>query len=415
MKPQFLLSVLLAFAVAASAQPADTATKLTNDLPFPLVAPAKAQQLALAEPIVIALDEATLGAALDELQKQSGVSFGTRQAGVPLDSKISVKINTLSFDEAFDQIMKAANVKATLQNWGDDNLQLSLGGDETARNRRKSGAGLFEIELSGIGTTLNKSVDLNDFDKPQRSQNLNLNAYLALQADRRLPIIGAPQTRLTRAEDEQGRSLVPQLDENQRAQNRVNRYNFYGNSAWERQNATVNLAAPAPDAKTLTHLEGVVIYAVVTKTDNWEVPDLLAAPQWTHTFASPDGTVAVTIAATPNADEDQAGGLKLKIEATSSNADQSYERIPYPLEQVEPLIQAIRIVDANGTVYRSNGYNATGGQNTKISLSLRPENSDVTEEAAQPKLQSPISLVMDAPVEVVQTEVPFAFQNVPLP
>ncbi len=415
MKTSLLLGALLVCAAPLCAQPADTPAKLVNDLPFPLVAPEKAQQLVLPNPIVLSFDNVTLGAALDELQKQSGVRFGTSQANFnnQLDTKISGQINTISFDEAFDQIMDEAGLKANLQDWGNGSLHLYFGQAENAGQPQKSGAGLFRINLASLDTNFNKSVDLSNFKAPQRSENRSLSARLALQSDRRLPLIGSPQVRLTRADDDKNRSLVPQPDENERAHNRVNRYSFYSNGSWEQKNANVNLISPAPDAKILAHLEGVVVYAVVSKTEKWEVPDLLSAPQWEHNFASPEGTVALKIAATPGT-EDEQGGLKVRIEATSSNDDQSYERVTYPLAQVEPLMAAMRIEDANGVVYRNSGYNANGGPTTKISATFLPENQEV-QEGANAQAKGPFRFEMNAPVEIVQTEVPFSFENVPLP
>lgn len=423
MKTPILLSVLFACAVAASAQPADTAPKLVNDLPFPLLAPVKAQQLAVPGPIVIELKDATLGAALDKLKQQSGVGFRNfaGNSEEQLNTKLSVAINTLSFDEAFAQIFAAANLKAILQDWsGDGALQLVIGNDEAERQPRKSGAGLFGIAMANVYTNFSKSVDLTNFDAPQRAENGSLNVNLALQSDRRLPIVGKPQTRITRAEDDQGRSLVPQLDENQRAQNRVNRYSFYGNSSWEQKYAQISLNSPASDAKMLSHLEGFVIYAVVTKTEKWEVPDLLSQPSWTHTFTSAAGTVAVKIAATSNADDEE-GGLKVKIEATTPNTDargegEMFDRVGYPLSQAWPLSAAMRIEDGNGKIYRSSGFDSSTSneQTTKVSTTFLPDTYS-EEEGAKAQLQGPFRLIMNAPVEVVQTEVPFAFENVPLP
>ena len=421
MKTSFLLGALLVCAAPLCAQPADTAAKLANDLPFPLVAPDKAQQLALPAPLVLNLDNVTLGAALDQLQKQSGVRFATSQANFnkELDTKLSAQINTLSFDQAFNQIVEAAGFHATLQDWGGGSLQMFIYGKddnpEPKGSPQKSGIGLFEIDLTSLNTNYGKSIDLSNFDTPQRSENHTLSATLTLQSDRRLPVVGSPQVRLTRAEDAQGRSLVPQLSEEERNQNRVNRYNFYSNASYQQQNADIALASPAPNARSLAHLDGVVVYAVVTKTDKWEVPDLLSAPEWTHTFTSPDGTVALKVAATPNTEDDN-GGLKVKIEATSSNDDQSYDRVTYPLTQTEPLMAAIRIEDANGVVYHNQGYNSSGGPITKISTTFVPEENQPQEEgAAKPQPQGPFKLIINAPVEVAQTEVPFAFKDVPLP
>ena len=422
MKTPILFSALLLGAVAALAQPADNAPPLVNGLPFPLLAPAKVQQLVAAKPIVIDLKEVTLGAALNELKTQSGVEFGNYPGNdaEQFDLKVSVAVNTLSFDEALPEIMAAANLKGILQDWsGTGNLQLVIGASEAERKALKSGAGLFEIDLASVNMNFNKSVDLSDFEAPQRSEDRALNVNLALQSDRRLPVIGSPQTRVTRAEDDKGRSLVPQLDENQRNQNRVNSYSFYGTSGWQQKNARIGLNAPASDAKTLAHLEGVAIYALVTKTEKWEIPDLLSQPAWTHAFNSADGTVAVKIAATPNADQDS-GGLTVKIEATSAqgngDAENSFERVGYPLSQSESLLAAIRIEDGNGKIYRSSGYDSSSSdeQMTKVSATFLPD-SDAEDENGKAQLKGPFRLIMDAPVEVVQTEVPFSFENVPLP
>ena len=420
MKTPLLLCALLACAAPLHAQPTDdTAPKLTNDLPFPLVAPARAEQLAMPRPIVINLKDATLGEALDQLKTQSGIDFGTLQGnyGDQLDTKLSVQINTLSFNEAFRQITDAAGLKASLQNWGNNqNPQLFFGGEDASPNPipRKSGAGLFEIDLASVDASNNKSVDLSNFETPQRTDSNTLGVTLTLQSDRRLAIVGSPQTRVTRAEDEQGRSLVPKPKDDQDGGNSVNRYNFYSNSVLDQPNVTLDLT-PAPKAKTLAHLEGVVVYAVVTKTDAWAVPDLLAAPEWTRTFTGPEGTVAVKVAATPNTD-DENGGLKVKIEATSSNYDEASETIGYPLSQAEPLMAAIRIVDGNGQVYRNNGFNASGGQTTRINAIFLPENDPQNQtEEDKASVKGPFKFVMNAPIEVVQTEVPFDFENVPLP
>ena len=417
MKTLTLFSALLSVAVAASAQPADTAPKLVNDLPFPLVAPEKAQQLSITQPIVLNFDDATLGTVLDELKKQSGVRFETQQGNADgqLDKKLSIHLETPSFNRAFSEIMDEAGLKASLQDWGgNQDLHLFFGTQEEKSAMPKAGVGLFEIGLSGLGASFNKTVTFRDIKAPERSQNNSLNANLELHSDPRLPIIGSPQTRVTRADDDQGRSLVPQLDENERNQQRMNRYSFYSNSSWQQKNVSVNLSAPAPDAKTLAHLEGAVIYAVVTKTEKWEVPDLLAAPSWTHTFENGGQTIAFKVEATLNTDEAE-GGLKVKIEANSSDAEQSYERIGYPLEQTEPIMSAMRIEDANGVTLRNQGYNSTGGQNTVIRATFLPENAPFAEDGTRKKLQAPFKFVMDAPIEIVQTEVPFKFENLPLP
>ncbi len=421
MKTPLLLGALLVCAAPLCAQPNATAPRLTNDLPFPLVAPAKVSQLAAPQSLVLDLKDATLGAALDELKKQSGVEFGTSQLNYDdqLDTKLSVKLNTPSFNKAFQQIMAAAGLKASLQDWGGDGaLQVIEDEEGAARKPQTSGSGLFEIDLSSVDVNSNKSVDLSDFKTPQRDESNSLNVNLALQSDRRLSLVGTPQTRVTRAEDDKGRSLLPTPDADDPNASQVNRYNFYGDASWQQKTARLTLNPPARDAKTLAHLEGVVIYAVVTKSEKWEVPDLLAAPQWTRTFTDPEGTVALKIAATSDAAQGDAqnaeGGLQVQIEATSSSYDEYSENVGYPLSQAEALMATIRIVDGNGTVYRNNGLRADGGPTMKITATFLPED-DGQDEADRPQPKAPYKLTLNAPIEVVQTEVPFSFDNVPLP
>ena len=412
MKIPILLGALLGCGAIASAQPADAPAPLVNDLPFPLVAPERAQELSVEKPIVLRLDNVTLGAALDELQKQSGVEINISPDVYPetLAKTLSIDVETLSFNQALNAILDEAGVKAHLQHWNaNEPWILDLGQEDDSRNAPQSGAGLFNIRLWSLEATTSKTVMLGEKEDSMRSQHADLVASLVLNPDLSLPVIGKPQTRVTRAEDDQGRSLLPELSEGEIFSQKPQAYGFYSNNYWEQSHANARLLAPAPDAKMLAHLEGNVVYAVVSKREKWEIADLLSAPQWTHSFPGDAEEINVKIQATPTAE----GNVKMEIEVNSSQ-DVPDNQVRQPLMAIQPLIENMRLEDANGVVFRYSGYNSSESDNkfttrtTFVPVGKNDPNATTT-------LNGPIRFVLDAPVEVVQTQVPFAFENVPLP
>ena len=412
MKIPILLSTLLVCAVAASAQPADVPAPLVNDLPFPLVAPERAQELSVEKPIVLRLDNVTLGAALDELQKQSGVELNTSPDVYveTLAKTLSIDLQTLSFNQAFYAVVDEAGVKAHLQHWNENEPWiLEYDQEDDSRNAPQSGAGLFNIRLWSLNSTTSKTIYLGEKEDSMRSQRADLEASLILNSDLRLPVIGKPQTRVTRAEDDQGRSLLPELSEGEIFSQKPQAYGFYSSRYWEQSHASARLLAPAPDAKMLAHLEGNVVYAVVSKREKWEIADVLSAPQWTHSFPSDAGEINVKIQATPTAE----GNVKMEIEVSSSR-DVPDNQVRQPLMAIQPLIENIRLRDANGVVFRYSGYNS-GGRDNLLTLRTTFVPVGKNDLSATTTLNGPIRFVLDAPVEVVQTQVPFAFENVPLP
>ena len=414
MKTRFLLSVLLACAAPLSAQPTDDAPKLVNDLPFRLVAPDQAQKLAVEKPIVLHLQNVTLAAALDELKQQSGVEFIVEPQGFEesLQKTLSLDIETPSFGRALTEILDEAGVKATTQRWDpSEPLRLMFGQQTETSQTQKSVNGLFQFGLNSVGYNLSRSVDLSDVAAPKRSQTQGISVTLALSPDLRLPVIGSPQARATLARDEQGRSLLlDPADKDRPYTESFNSFSFYSNADWQRQWANLNLRVPAPDAKTLARLEGVVVYALITKAEKWELPDLLSQNEWTHTFKTEQGDFPVKIKAKLTSE----GALKVRIEATSPVPNDD-NRVTFPLASYQ-LLAAISIRDAKGTIYRNTGSSGTGGQTLTIDADFVPNGDNIVFPGDAPKaLDGPLSLTFNTPIEIVQTQVPFSFENVPLP
>ena len=358
MKSPPLFALLLLCAAPAApvwAQP-DPLVRPVNGLPFPLVSPAEAEKLAALKPIKLQIKNVTVAWALEELQTQSGVELDLENVDYSkntLAKRVSLDIETRSFNRAFDGIMERAGLNASLQRYSSDRpWRVNFNSNRSANEADglQFGQELFAVRLSQLNTTLSKSLDLSDASLPSRTQRKNLNASITLINDPRLPLVGASRPRLTRAEDEQGRSLLTGEEDKPR----YSSYSFYGSSRQDQ--TTLTLRPPEPDAKVLRHLEGVVVHSLVTATETWEVPDLLGAPQWTRTFKNGDlEEFVMTVKANPlKTTGSSSERVALSIEVTS-NRRTVYEEIPSPLLASAPVIAALRIVDAKGSEMRLSG------------------------------------------------------------
>ena len=416
MKTLPLIAAAFALASPALAQP--DAINPANGLPFRVLAPAAAEILALPKPFQLDLKDVTLDAALRELQKQSGVSFdiNASEAGEEkLAKPVSLELETRSFNRAFAEIMGEAGVKASLQrSYSSRPWSINWSQGDGGAKALQSGVGLFEVRLMSLNTTLSKTVKLSgDADKEARRVESNfLNVGLTLTPDLRLPIVGAARTRVTRATDDQGRSLLNKTDADERG---FSSYSFYQNN-WEQGRTNLRLRAPADDAGALSHLEGAVVYALVAKTEVWEVPDLLSKTEWKRTFQSDGQKFEMTL--TPTF-KDERLSVRIEVLTNRPNGD---NQVGHPLMATSPVFEGLRVFDATGTPLRGDS-NGGSNSNTKMSVNAvfyplpRPRIRTAEGEAETPvkTLTMPLKLVFEAPVDVVQTEVPFSFSDVPLP
>ena len=416
MKIPLLFSALLAVGVAASAQPPDPIVEPPNGLPFPLISPAQAEKLALTKPIQLRLNDVTVAWALENLQAQSGVELdleNIQYSKNTLAKRVSVDIETPSFNRAFDAIMDKAGLKASLRR--DDinrpyqvNFNGRGGYDENAGSM-VSNQGLFGVRLARVSSTLSKTVNLRIFKSPLRTQSNTMNVSISSASDPRLPFIGNARVRLTRAEDDQGRSLLVPADEAGRNGERFNAYSFY---ARDNDQMNLTLLPPQPDAKKISHLEGVFVHSLVTKSETWEVPDLLSAPEWNRQFRGGEQTFDMSIKA-----ELAKGNTQNRVTLTvvvTSDARTKSDEIPPPMMAANPMMAAIKIRDAKGLELRYNGSSSTAGSNGKLTFSATYYPQNYYEESAK-TLTMPLKMTFEAPLEVAQTEAPFAFENVLLP
>ncbi len=416
MKTRILFAAALVCAAPVWAQP-DPIIKPVNGLPFPLVTFAEAERLAILQPIVLRFKSVTVAQALEELQKQSGIELDLENVSYSkktLAKTIALDVETRSFNQAFDAIMGAAELTALLQRNGDERpLRVEFNRGRSERGEAEapqSVQGLFALRLSRLNTTFSKTLDITDVRAPARTERNTLTASITLNPDPRLPLIGTARPRLTRAEDDQGRSLLAEEKEGER----FSAYSFYSQGNSQRQ-TSLTLRPPAPDAKTLSHLEGVVVYALVTKSEKWEIPDLLSKEQWTREFISGLHQLTATIGAAPAPGKVE-GRIAVSVEVTS-NLQVDDGEVPPPLLSAKPLLGALKIEDANGNILRNSGYNSSGSAGSgKVKVSTTAYLGDEYGYGSNKKpLALPLKLTFEAPLEVAQTEAPFSFENIVLP
>ncbi len=402
---RFVTGALLMCALPVLAQPvlAQPDIKPDGGPKFPKVSPEDAAKLGLtAQPIKLHLRDVTLRDALGELQKQSSVSFDISWGGGDnLDKKLSLDIETRSFNAAFAAVLDEADVKARLQRWGGNftwNVQF---GAPEENDAPQAGAPPFQLRATNLTSNFNRYVTPGKTKAVNRGQSETLSVTLALTLDPQLPLTSTPRIRLSRAEDEAGRSLLLPPDPN-----RAN--SEYGNGF--SQQIDVFLSAPEKGSHTLAHLEGVATYVLVDKREHWEIADLLKTPNATHTFESGGQNVTASVVGA----EKKGATLQLEFQLRAPQGADLNEG-KNPLFSFEQISSSLHLRDAKGRTLSSGGYSGSGESNG-YTLQLRfPLSAPGQAGAGATSLVEPLSLVFDAPTEFVQTQVPFSFSDLPLP
>jgi len=396
---RFLVGALVLCALPAFAQPDEKPDAKPS---FPMVSPEDAGKLGLTEkPMAFHLRDTTLRDALGELQKQSGVPLDLRwNGGTALDKKLSLDLETRSFNEAFSAMLDEADVKARLQRWsGNVAWHLEYGERPNESDAPQSGVGLFQLRATSLNFTLNRTMTLGKIKKGTPSAGESLSATFTFPSDPQLPVVRTPRVRVTRAEDEAGHSV--RKDDADR--------NFYGGGIQDR--ADVALLVPAKTSHKIAHLDGVVTYVLASRNEHWEVPDVLNAKNPTHTFSSNGQQVMASVLSV----EQKRGAIEVEFQLTEQGAPnlndgQSLED-RNPIFSFERLASSLSVRDSKGVMRVAEGTSGSGdGNGYTIQLRFPPPVPDTA-----PTLTGPLTFVFDAPSEFVQTEVPFSFENLPLP
>lgn len=410
----FLFPTLLACGVAALAQPPDPVqraepiVKREYVLEAPVVSSAQAQKLALPDDIQIHLRDVTLLQALQELEKQSGLPLDlSNLAREKLDAKISIDIDTPAVTRALDAIAEEANLRlafehgTTYDSWHVREKQ----GKAAPRFAPNFVDGLFATRLLKVDVTLFKQLDL-DAPEPARTQNDNLNLTLELMPDPGLPIGGLPVLRVTKAEDDKGRSLLNTA----RAPEKLE-YDAGFQDVWGKKTATLQLLPPENDARSIAHLEGEALYLIAVKRARWEVPSLLENNPQTTDFKIGDAPVKATLSDARIEGEN----VRLRLELVLPQGT-SWQKFSGNVYSVYGVLNWMTLEDANGTrlIARGGGGNSNGGNSFSSSANFVVPPA-LQGQKEKPKLTLPLRFIFAPPTDWVQAGAKFKFDDVPLP
>ena len=413
---RFVAGALLAGAIPALAQPD---VKPANGLPYPLISLQDATRLSeMKQPVSLHLRDVTLAQALDELQKQSGVALDLSNSPPQefLAKKLSVDINTRSLAEAFRSVLDGAGVQGSLARQGQgEPLSVRFGPTFIIPNQSpdapRSGTPAFQIQAFNFNLSSSRSVVFGK--SPVRDGNSGLKVTLGYDVDPQLVVAGPPTWQIKRAEDDKGRSLKTSQDN---FFNHLNSFSsgYSGNGSTGQ--STVPLGVAPDDSQKLAHLDGVAVFVLATKSDDWTVQDALNAKNLAHTFQNPLQSIRVTI----NSIRQVGNAIDIDLEATG----QANATVPAEAS-IGRITQALRLVDATGQeLWMNRSHFNSDNSSASFQARYAPRPDFGTRGAAQkpgaavpatPELKGPVKLIIEMPTEFVQTQVPFSFSNLPLP
>ena len=419
MKLQLLLGATLVCAAPLGAQTAPRGAA------FPLVLPSALDKSLADKTFRLSLKDVTLWEALQELEKQSGVALDFNDSNselLQLSKRLTLDVNALSYSEALLELMDAAGVAGQLEK--DRSAQpweLTFYGDDIAPGAPRSGQGPFQLRLGDLILQRRQWVAWDKNNAPVRGQTASLRLSLWHTPDPLLPLLVEPEVRLTRADDENGRSLLPaQAPAPSSFRERFINYNAA--RMWVNRPF---LQAPPASSRTLAHLEGVAVYIVPTARERWEVPDLLGAQNLAHGFQSGQSALHLEIRDAKR----HADAVEFRPVISSSNASGD----DFDLNLVsQRLDQTLRCEQANGEVLLPllGGLNRDNGTvQVEVRFTTRSRRSRAffveygqlwktpagETGGVAPLAPGPLKIVFDAPTQWVRTEVPFSFSDLRLP
>ena len=417
-----LLGAFVLCALPAVAQPEQ---KPINGLPYPLIPLQEAARIAETKPIKLHLRDVTVRDALEEIERQTGFPINTVTVTAVdielLDKKLSLDIETSSFKEASDAVFEEAGVKAMLSSWNNNGVWQVTPKNISINEEDGPSSGTEPLQVRALRGSIQSSKEIS-FSKKEKflNQSNNFNLWLTMVTPPQLPFLGTSEVKVTRADDDQGRSLILKPD-----QRNPFRFAMMGRSG---RQLNVTLEPPQPTSRALSHLEGSVICLLAKQYETWEVPDVLNTKDTTHQFDVSGERVRLSIKPTMLADS-----IALEIQATTSvdtmpNMNIGGPRFRNPMMEINQYSSMVRLIDANGQILETNGGGgSSSSKETKAQMNFRPPTKPfvpfVMKDGEKvpgpppppPVLVGPFKLVIKAPTEIVQTEVPFSFSNLPLP
>ena len=394
---RFVLGACVLCALPALAQPEQ---KPVNGLPYPFVSHEEAARSGRAnDPIVLRMRDVTLREALEEVERQTGVPIETEDESLVGSSywnqRLSLSLNTPSFWKATDAVFKAAKVKLVLQKdaverewWASG---VSQEGDRP-NDLPSSGSIAFPWRVLSLKTWYHKTVVPGRKRRNFLERRLTVN--LEARVDPRTVVMGEPQIKIARADDERGRPFT--LTQSTHYLTSSNSFLYHA----------VEFDPFSMPRKRLAHLAGTGTFLLGLKRKTWEVPDVVIAKKITVEIETAAVPIYISVNVFRNTD-----GILVRFELKSRSPVKVENHPEWDNPLLSPqFISFMRALDAKGQPVKS-----SVGSISNIPSGYRFDCHFTTTQGNASLPPQPLKLFFDIPTEFVQTEVPFSFSDVPLP
>jgi hypothetical protein len=237
-----------------------------------------------------------------------------------------------------------------------------------------------------------------------RAPEANLNILFQVLVEPKLYTLPASfRFDLTEAQDETGRSLLAD------ARAMVNTHYRSGRFALGIQ--VENLVLPAQAGRRLSKLRGTLRFLVRTKSESWQVPDILRVRNLTKTVVTAHARERYEVTEAVEED-DRYSVIKVKV---------TRERLTAPGHDEEQAIDGeipvlfdhnvagfLRVVDAEGKQLTPSG-GEIGNNERELTVDFQ-----VSRIAVGPR-GKPATLIWEIPLEYKEVVIPFEFNDLPLP
>ncbi len=347
--------------------------------------------------ITISLKEKSVKNALDEIGKQTGYKIDFSGGGAATDAKHTFEFENTPFWVAIDKVASAAGC-VVFSDYDDETIRVY---SQDQMNPHVAYAGPFRFLATNINSS--KSVQLSGI--PRRGggnlRNEYLNMNFQIQSEPKNPMLGVTTAEVISATDDQGNSLVPPKNPNNRSyyENRGMRgHNTYGNLNLNRTGDK--------SATTITSLKAKIGIILLSGTS----PEIIVTdPLKVKTKTFVGRTVEMEFGGLT---EDANNKGQYTFEATLKKAGVGdAEREDYNWSN--NIWQKVEVLDANGNRYQTYGPNSINNNGSAVQLTV-PYNANDRRSGKQLKLGPPVKIIVNEWLSVTQ-EVTFEFKNIPLP
>jgi hypothetical protein len=233
-----------------------------------------------------------------------------------------------------------------------------------------------------------------NYEKPEQI-NTHFSLSFKVYVDPKVRVLkGSQQLKLIEVKDENGKSLIPAAPQGE----------WMSGPSWG-QGWMWQISTPlqwSPDiGRKIATFRASARFMIETKTDHWEIPDVLSAKD----VVKEVGTVKYTVKSVTQSGANSCN-VKVLITQPPGRGEQN------PLTDFSTFQRAIQLLDAQGIPWQSSGGGGGGSwERLEYDLSFYASDGAIN----SPKPGPPVKLRWSIPTEIKTVDVPVEFQDLPIP